>query len=77
MPPRCLARPAAFCAATALLLTSLACAAAQPAVPPVAEIPVAPLPKPKKLAPRPPPPSTTTTTTVTTTTVATPSLAAV
>jgi len=77
MSPRCLARPAAFSAGSALLLTSLACAAAQPAAPPVAEIPVAPLPKPKKLAPLPTPPSTTTTTTVTTTTVATPSLAAI
>jgi len=77
MSPRCLARPAAFSAGSALLLTSLACAAAQPAAPPVAEIPVAPLPKPKKLTPLPTPPSTTTTTTVTTTTVATPSLAAI
>jgi len=77
MSPRCLARPAAFSAGSALLLTSLACAAAQPAVPPVAEIPVAPLPKPKKLSPLPPPRATTTTTTTTTTTVATPSLAAV
>jgi hypothetical protein len=77
MSPRCLARPAAYSAGSALLLTSLACAASQPAVPPVAEIPVAPLPKPKKLAPLPTPRSTTTTTTTTTTTVSAPSLAAV
>jgi hypothetical protein len=81
MPPRSLARPAAFCAATtlaSLVLASAVCAAEQPAVPPVSEIPVAPLPKPRKAAA--PPPAhvpATTTTTVTTTTVTTPSLAAV
>lgn len=78
MPPRSLARPAAFCAATTLALVSAVCAAQQPAVPPVTEIPVAPLPRPRK-APAPPtsPAQATTTTTVTTTTVTTPSLAAV
>jgi hypothetical protein len=77
MSPRSLVRPAAFSAGSALLLTSLACAAAQPAVPPVAEIPVAPLPAPRKLTPLPAPKAMTTTTTTTTTTVSTPSLAAV
>ncbi len=78
MPSRSLARPAAFCAATTLVFASAVCAAQQPAVPPVAEIPVAPLPKPRKVvssAPVQAPASTTTT--ITTTTVVSPSLAAV
>jgi len=80
MPSRSLVRPAAFCAVTALVLVSAAAAAKPPEVPPVAEIPVAPLPTARKA---PPPPAVaavtpnTTTTTVTTTTVTTPSLAAV
>jgi len=78
MPPRSLARPAAFCAATTLVLSSAVCAAEQPAVPPVTEIPVAPLPKPRKPpAPQPAQVPATTTTTVTTTTITTPSLAAI
>jgi hypothetical protein len=77
MPPRSLARPAALCAATTLVFASAVCAAQQPAVPPVAEIPVAPLPRAKKAATPAAPPPATTTTTVTTTTVVTPSLAAV
>jgi len=77
MPSRSLARPAAFCAVTTLLFASAVCAAQQPAVPPVAEIPVAPMPKPKKAATPPPvQPPATTTTTVTTTTIVTPSLSA-
>jgi hypothetical protein len=82
MPSRSLARPAALCAATAFVLASAAAWAKppkQPEVPPVAEIPVAPLPAPKKKAdPTPAPQSpSTTTTTVTTTTVTAPALAAV
>jgi len=78
MPPRSLARPAAYCAATTLVFASAVCAAQQPPVPPVTEIPVAPLPKPRK-APAPPLAQSpaTTTTTVTTTTITTPSLAAI
>ena len=77
MPPRSLARPAALCAATALVFASSIGAAKPPEVPPVTEIPVAPLPKPRKVAPAPAlaTPPATTTTTVTTTTVSTPSLA--
>jgi hypothetical protein len=78
MPSRSLARPAAYCAATTLVFASAVCAAQQPPVPPVTEIPVAPLPKPRKAATPPPAqPPATTTTTVTTTTITTPSLAAV
>jgi hypothetical protein len=81
MPSRSLARPAAFCAATTLVFASAVCAAQQPSVPPVAEIPVAPLPRPRKATPAPASspevPPATTTTTVTTTTVTTPSLAGV
>jgi hypothetical protein len=78
MPSRSLARPAAFCAATTLVFVSAVCTAQQPAVPPVAEIPVAPLPRPKKSAtPAAAQAPATTTTTITTTTVVTPSLAAV
>jgi hypothetical protein len=78
MPSRSLARPAAVFAATALVLASTLAAATQPEVPPVASIPVAPLPKPKKVvvSPAPATPPATTTTTVVTTTVTTPSLAA-
>lgn len=81
MPSRSLVRPAAVCAATVLVLASTAASAKPPEVPPVAEIPVAPLPKPKKALPPAPAPGaqapSTTTTTVTTTTVTAPSLAAV
>jgi hypothetical protein len=78
MPSRSPLRPAIACAVLALASTSALCAAASPpAVPPVAEIPVAPIPAPKK---RPAPlPETTPQATVTTTTTTTmvPSLAAV
>jgi hypothetical protein len=77
MPIRSLARPASICSATAILAVSAVCAAAPPAVPPVVEIPVAPLPRAKKAAPAPTPaptpaPATTTTVTTTTTVVAPP-----
>jgi len=67
----------AAASALAAALVSSVSAAQPPAVPPVAEIPVAPLPKPRKPpTPAPEPAPATTTTTVTTTTVVTPSLAA-
>jgi hypothetical protein len=73
MPSRSLLRPALASAFLALVSTSASHAAASPpAVPPVAEIPVAPLPAPKKKTDT---PSLTTVTTVTTTT--SPSLAAI
>jgi hypothetical protein len=75
MQSRTLARPAA-CAVLALLSTSAVCAAASPPIPPVAEIPVAPLPKPRRVVVPQTPPETTTTVTTTTTTTA-PALAAV
>jgi hypothetical protein len=75
MQSRSLARPAA-CAVLALLSTSAVCAAASPPIPPVAEIPVAPTPAPKRVVVPLLPPATTMTTTTTTTTTA-PALAAV
>jgi len=75
MPSRSLARPAG-CAVLALLSTAAVCAAASPPIPPVAEIPVAPLPAPKRVVVPQPPAAMTTTTTTTTTTTA-PALAAV
>ena len=78
MPSRSPVRPAIACAVLALASTTALCAAASlPAVPPVAEIPVAPIPGPHKkaLPPLEAPPRTTVTTTTTTTTA--PALAAV
>jgi hypothetical protein len=72
-------RPALVCAVLALASTSALCAAAAtpPAVPPVAEIPIAPLPTAKKRLPPPPEATPRTTVTTTTTTTMVPSLAAV
>ncbi|HEY8039257.1 MAG TPA: AgmX/PglI C-terminal domain-containing protein [Polyangiaceae bacterium] len=85
MLPRSLVRPVSACGVTAVLFASAVCAAGPPQtppIPPVAEIPVAPLPTAKRLVPVATPPLKTTTTTTTTTTItsptpATPSLIAV
>ena len=75
MSSRSIARPAAG-AIVALLFTSPIFAAAGPAIPPAAEIPVAPVPKPRKVIVGTPPPPETTTTTTTTTTITAPPLTA-
>jgi len=78
MPSRSPLRPAIASAVLALASTSALCAAASPpAVPPVAEIPVAPIPAPKKRLPTLPEATPQTTVTTTTTTTMVPSLSAV
>jgi len=71
-------RPAIACAVLALASTSALCAAAStpPAVPPVAEIPIAPIPAPRKRLPPLPEATPRTTVTTTTTTTMVPPLAA-
>ncbi len=77
MSSRSLARPASVFAVTALVLTSAWSLAAPPSVPPAAEIPVAPLPRAKKVEKvETPAREATTTTTVTTTTVTAPAIVA-
>src|SRR5580692_11700997 len=75
MPSRSLARSAA-CAVVALVSASAPFAAADPPIPPVAEIPVAPLQSSRRASP-PTAAAMTTTTTTTTTTTAPPALEAV
>jgi hypothetical protein len=81
MPCRLLSGPAALGAALSLVSVSALCAAGEPpAVPPVVEIPVAPLPRPRRVpasAPAPSPAPTTLTTTTVTTTTPVPPLAAI